>query len=72
MVTEGRVTIGQLGDNNYGVWSKRMQALLESKNLWGIIEDEEDDKEQVQTSQGHTDALLGRLPPADGRRNRHR
>ena len=52
MATEGRVTIGQLGDDNYGVWSKRMQALLESKNLWGIIEDGEDDKDKSRQVKG--------------------
>ena len=46
------MTIGQLGDDNYGVWSKRMQALLESKNLWGIIEDGEDDKDKSRQVKG--------------------
>lgn len=43
------MTIGQLGDDNYGVWRKRMQALLQSKNLWIVIDgdDEEDKSSQV-------------------------
>ena len=52
MATEGRVTIGQLGDDNYGGWSKRIKALLESKNLRGIIEDDEDDKDKSRQVKG--------------------
>ena len=51
-MAEHRVTIGQLGTDNYQVWSRRMQALLQSKKLWSVIKGDEDDADKSEQVKG--------------------
>ena len=44
MATESRVQIEKLDTNNYGTWSRRIKALLLSKELYEVVTGKEDDK----------------------------
>ena len=47
MTSESRIEIEKLDTDNYGVWRQRMKALLLSKQLWDVIDgDDEEDKKK--------------------------
>ena len=52
MATESRVQIEKLDSNNYGIWSRRLKALLLSKELMDVVTGNEDDKKKSNQALG--------------------
>ena len=52
MATESRVQIEKLDSNNYGIWSRRLKALLLSKELMDVVTGDEDDKKKSNQALG--------------------
>ena len=46
MSTASTVSIEKLDSDNYGIWKIKMKALLLSKELWGVIEGDDEDKKK--------------------------
>ena len=57
MATESRVQIEKLDSNNYGIWSRRLKALLLSKELMDVVTGDEDDKKKSNQALGNYSAL---------------
>ena len=52
MATESRVQIEVLNTHNYGIWQRRIKALLLSKELWNVTPGKEDDEAKSQKAIG--------------------
>ena len=71
MATESRVQIEKLDSNNYGIWSRRLKALLLyllSKELMDVVTSDEDDKKKSNQALGNIQLYLSDyyLSMADG------